>query len=118
KYYERYIANNGKVFLSIVFNIQYLGKIKTDYRPVIELDYNNGYVFSTNPFYGLLDNHGYYDNYYLYDLNYKFTFDPLSETVEFRCFYDIPAEVSENTDAPLRLIFRSVDGSDYTYRIR
>ncbi|MCR5264297.1 MAG: hypothetical protein K6D94_10510 [Clostridiales bacterium] len=118
-YEEQYVRSNtkkadeGKTYVCFVFSIQYIGKEKTVYHPIIDIDYNNGYLFSDTTWYNCTD-----DTFPMLLDHYLPPFEPLSRALEIRGYCEVPLEVSENTDAPLKLIFRSVDGSDYTYRIR
>lgn len=120
-YKSPYIAEDGRVLVSISFNLKYTGKKKTSYQPNIVLDYNNGYTFDykenkpLNNYYSF--NAGTNGNYqWKYETRHDF--EPLSTgDLEFRTYVDVPKEVMENTQNPLKVIIK-LPGKTVSYKIR
>lgn len=120
-YKSPYIAENGRVLVSISFNLKYTGKKKTSYQPNIVLDYNNGYTFDykenkpLNNYYSV--NVGTNGNYQ-WNYETRHDFEPLSTNyLEFRTYVDVPKEVMENTQNPLKVIIK-LPGKTISYKIR
>ena len=104
------VSREDRVLVSVSYTVKYLGKTATTYRPSIDLDFDNGYIYTIGRF-AYEDTFGYSES--------KFRgFEPKGQTVEFRGYANVPIEIQNNTEAPLKVVFRSVDDIDYMYRIR
>lgn len=94
-----YLAEDGNVMVSYSHTINNVGKEEIDtVLWTIELDYNGGYTYESET----LDNDA-----FLSDDEWKATtagrtIAPLA-TKESRGFLEVPLEVSENTEAPLKV---------------
>ena len=94
-----YLAEDGNVMVSYSHTINNVGKEEIDtVLWTIELDYNDGYTYESET----LDNDA-----FLSDDEWKTTtagrkIAPLA-TKESRGFLEVPLEVSENTEAPLKV---------------
>lgn len=89
----------GNIFLSYSFNIKNNGKNDIDMRrSLIQIDYNNGYTYEAtlNEYYALTDGK------WEWRLSSNSVLTPLS-TRKYRGYFEVPLEVFENTDKPLKL---------------
>lgn len=115
-----YVAADGRAFAAVGYEMQYLGKEtleSMDQLPDVWVDYDDGYIFADPP---------YTDGTAFVRVDGTFTpvdeqnlwqLEPLSPQAEYRDCLDIPREVLDNTDAPIRLVV-SLDGTEYAYRVR
>lgn len=114
-------AEDGRTFVSISFNLKYTGKKKTSYQPSLVLDYNNGYTFDykenkpVNDYFSVnVETNGNYQ----WNYETKHDFEPLSSSnLEFRTYVDVPKEVMDNTQNPLKVIVK-LQGKTISYKIR
>ncbi len=114
------LEEEGHVFVSLMFTVKYLGKTRTSFNPLIDLDYDSGYIYSFGGCYYYNDQYNFPDNpdYFEFDLVSHLFFEPKGKIFEMRTYLSAPIEIKDNVNAPLKVVFRSVDGTDYAYRIR
>lgn len=116
------VAHDGKIFLSVSFNIKFIGKQELNSTPGegLSIDYNDEYTFDINRVYMNTGNS--WEITVLKSENststYFQSFKPLDSTVyECRGYFEVPMEVIENTEAPIKLKTPSSNGFVY-YTIR
>ncbi len=107
-------AANDRAYVAIAYTLNYIGKTSLRWTPAISVDYNDGYTFSDAAY---LNSNVIYKEYEKWHNNTSIVLEPLSPEREFRFVFDVPKEVIENTDAPVKINI-SLDGSQYTYSIR
>ena len=80
----------------------------------MKVDYNGGYLFEDSPYTGgslSIKVDGVFQSFD------SPTIEPLSPAAEYRDCFDVPIEVMENTNAPVKIIV-TLDGIDYIYSAR
>ena len=114
KYTRAYVADDDRAYVAIAYTLKYIGKTSLTWTPAISVDYNDGYTFSDA---------AYSNNTIIYKENEKWNtstsiaLEPLTPEHEFRFVFNVPREVMENADAPVKINI-SLDGSKYTYSIQ
>ena len=122
---KHYVADEGRAYVVIEYALKYNGKTNNRWEQKISVDYNDGYIFSNYPKTpGLAYSDFLYreskhrDSEDEYWMGARFLdFEPLAPEQEIRSVFDVPAEVKNSTDAPLKIRV-SLDGTDYIYFIR
>lgn len=106
-----YFAEDGNVMVSYSYTINNVGKEEIDtVLWTIELDYNDGYTYESET----LDNDAFLSDGEWKTTTAGRTVAPLA-TKESRGFLEVPLEVSENTEAPLKVnvhIFTVTDNKE------
>ena len=120
------MADEGKVFVILNFSIKNIGKTEFDYIKTVDskkdslmfsaipcVDYNNGYLFSYDDKLGSV-------KLCSTDMTLK-NLEPLSDAFSVQVAISVPAEVQENTDAPLviKMAVPATKGTEvFDYKIR
>lgn len=112
-----YVAEDGRAFVAVAYTMKYNGKetVKTfNQLPKLKVDYSGGYLFEDSPYTGgslsvRVDG--------VFEEVKSPTIEPLSPAAEYRDCFDVPIEVMENADAPVKIIV-TLDGVDYIYSVR
>lgn len=112
-----YVAEDGRAFVAVAYTMKYNGKEALDtfnQFPKLKVDYNGGYLFEDSPYTGgslSIKVDGVFQSFD------SPTIEPLSPAAEYRDCFDVPIEVMENTNAPVKIIV-TLDGIDYIYSAR
>lgn len=114
KYTRAYVADDDRAYVSIAYTLNYIGKTSLTWTPAISVDYNDGYTFSGAAY---SNSTVMYKEDEKWNTSTSIALEPLAPEREFRFVFDVPREVMENTDAPVKINI-SLDGSQYTYSIR
>ena len=112
---KAYVAEEGRAYVVVAYDLTYTGKEATTYNQQMSIDYNDGYLYEEHPYinsdFELRGEDGTFQGQTYYDV------EPLSGTYEIRSCFDVPEDVMTNTEAPLSVVI-ALDGQEYTYTVR
>ena len=112
---KAYVAKEGRAYAVVAYELTYTGKETASYTQQMAIDYNDGYLYEEHPYtnsdFELRGADGRFDGCTYYDV------EPLADSMEIRTCFDVPAEVMEDTEAPLSVVV-TLDGQEFTYTVR